>query len=231
MVPPSPESAFPAGFAPHPGARSGARLWLARHAEVHPQWRGRAYEGLDVPLSEAGLAWTRELAWRLAALAPSRVLASPLARALELGRQVAELADAPIDVDARIGEVRRGTWQGRRVKDLQREDPAAIAAFYADPWAFAGHGGESDAALAARVWPAIDELLARASGTLVVATHYNVIRVVAARALAITPARSFGLRIDPGRLLVLHDGPLGWRLLAANAEDPAALEPLACVQG
>jgi broad specificity phosphatase PhoE len=231
MLPPEPARTAPAAFEPHPGARSGVHLWLARHAAVHADWRGKAYEGLDVPLSAEGEAWTLELADRLAALRPDRVFASPLKRALDLGRAVAERSGAPLAVDPRLSEVRRGSWQGRAVEELYRADPAAIEAFYADPWTYDAHGGESDAALAARVWPAIEAALAGASGRVVVATHYNVIRVVVAGALGIPPPRSFGLRVDPGRLVLLHDGPDGWRLLAANTDHPASLEPSSLVPG
>jgi broad specificity phosphatase PhoE len=230
MRPPDPARAIPVGFEPHPGARTGVHLWLARHAEVHGDWRGRAYEGLDVPLSPDGEAWTRELAARLAELAPARVLSSPLKRALELGRQVAELSGAPLEVEPGLAEIRRGSWQGRAVEDLYREDPAAIEAFYADPWSWCGHGGECDATLAARAWPALEARL-EPGGPVVVATHYNVIRVIVACALGVPPARSFALRVDPGRLVLLHDGPEGWRLLTANTDHPGALDARSLVQG
>ncbi len=228
---PDPARTAPVPFQPHPGAGTGTFLWLARHAEVHPDWQGKAYGNLDVPLSREGEARTLELAAALAELRPRVVISSPLRRALDLGTRVSERSGAPLKIDPRLAEIQRGSWQGRKVEDLYREEPAAVEAFYADPWNWSGHGGESDAALCERVWPAIDALLERFNGKLVVTTHYNVIRVIAARALGIPPARSFAFRVDPGRLVLFHDAPGGWRLLAANADSPAELDPLSLHAG
>ena len=59
---------------------------------------------------------------------------------------------------------------------------------------------------------------------IAVAAHYNVIRVAAAYAVGIPPARSFGLRVDPGRAVLLRDGRLGWELVHTNVVGPIALE-------
>lgn len=208
---------------PHPGRGSGVELWLARHAEVHEDWRGKVYGNLDVPLSADGLARTRELAGALAGLPPAAVCSSPLERAWLLGRALAEASGAPLAVEAALAEIDRGRWQGRSVEALQRDEPERVRALYADPWRWREHGGESDACLAARAWPAVEALLERhADGAVVVTTHYNVIRVIVSAALGIAPARSFGLRIDPGRAALLADAPDGWRLCRSNVYAPAS---------
>ena len=204
------------------GPGRGTEVWLARHAEVHEDWRGRAYGDLDVPLSEDGRRRTRELARDLAGLRPARVLSSPLERALVLGRDVAERCGAPLEVLPGLREVHRGTWQGRRVDELSRDEPEAVRAFYADPWDWRGHGGESDAMIAARIAPVVrSELEELDGGRLLVTTHYNVIRVFALCALGIPAESSFALRVDPGRLVVMRDDPAGWRLLHSNLASPA----------
>jgi broad specificity phosphatase PhoE len=57
-------------------------------------------------------------------------------------------------------------------------------------------------------------------GPLALAAHYNVIRVLVARAIGIAPAHSFRLRVDLGAVTVLADDPGGWRLLRANVRGP-----------
>lgn len=217
-----PASARPQpSFRPQSAWGTDSYLWLVRHAEVHPDWQGRAYGNLDVPLSSAGEERTQELSRELAALPPRVVFSSPLARARALGESIAARSGAPLEVDERLAEIRRGSWEGRRVEELYRDEANAVACFYADPWSWCGHGGESDAALAARVWPAVGSALERhAGGTLVFTTHYNVIRVIASLALGMPPARSFAFRVDPGRLVLFHDAPGGWRLLTSNARAP-----------
>ena len=204
---------------PHPGRGSGVEVWLVRHAEVHEDWQGKAYGDLDVPLSASGRKRSGELARALARLRPAAVLSSPLERALELGRAVVERSGAPLVIEDDLKEIHRGRWQGLTVAELHRDEADAVRAFYADPWRWCGHGGESDARLAARVWPVVEKQLARRAGARVVlTTHYNVIRVIAAGALGIAPARSFAFRVDPGRAALLVDAPGGWRLRHSNVE-------------
>jgi broad specificity phosphatase PhoE len=163
---------------------------------------------------------------RFSALRPTRVLSSPLARSLEVGRALAEASGAPLVVEADLREIHRGSWQGRRVDELRATDADLLAAFYADPWTFRAHGGESDELLLARVWRVIEGALrgqeahADEPATLVLTVHYNVIRVVAAHLLGIRPDRSFAFRIDPARAALFEDSPLGWKLHAANVSGP-----------
>jgi len=210
----------------HSGFGTGTRVWLVRHAEVHADWKGIAYGDLDVPLSQEGEARTREMGrdyGRL--LAPDVVVSSPLARALLLGREVAAAAGVELIEDDGLREIHRGRWQGEKVEELHARHSAEVDAFYADPWGWAGHGGECDAALHARAWPVLERAVRRAEGgTALLATHYNTIRVLAAAALGVPPPRSFALRIDTGRAALLVDSPDGWLLVRSNVHTPAPPE-------
>jgi broad specificity phosphatase PhoE len=211
---------------PEPSFGSGTRVWLFRHAEVHEDWQGKAYGGMDVPLSERGRADTLRLGERFGGLPFRAVISSNLVRARLLGELLAERSGAPLIVSAGLAEIARGRWQGRTVADLHERSSDEVAAFYADPWHFNGHGGETDADVAARAWPVLAAALAEARGDprqrpLAVAAHYNVLRVLVARALGIPPSRSFRLRIDLGALTVLRDDPAGWRLERLNVRELA----------
>jgi broad specificity phosphatase PhoE len=199
-------------------------VWLLRHGAVEPGWSARAYGSLDAPLGERGRAETAALARAFAHSAPAFVLSSPLARARALGEALAASCAAPLELEPRLRELERGAFQGRARAELDC-DPS-WGAYCADPWAYAAHGGESDAALLARAWPVFESACQRAAGALVLcAGHYNVARVLAARALGLPPARSFALRLDTGCGLLLVDGPLGFELQHANAADPRAARP------
>ncbi len=212
----------PLELGPQPGRGSGARVWLARHAQVHEDWAGRAYGSQDVPLSEAGLARTEVLGASLAALPPTSVLASDLDRAARLGRAVAERAQAPLRFDAGLREVDRGAWQSCTVSDLRDHRAGELSEFYADPWTYRGHGGESDSDVARRAWPLLANALRDGGARPVLAAHYNVLRCLIAVALGLDPRRSFSLRLETGRAALLEDGPAGFRLLALNLADPGA---------
>lgn len=208
---------------PYSGRGTGTRLWLVRHAEVHADWQGVAYGMLDVPLSAEGEARTQELAEAFGAAEVERLLCSPLSRARALGTALAERLGVACELRPKLAEIHRGSWEGRRVDELYRDRPDEVRDFYADPWSWCGHGGECDGAVRARVVPLIDQALAEGGGgTLVAVTHYNVMRVFAAAALGMPPERSFALRIDPGRALLLLDAVGGWQLFHSNVRGPAA---------
>ena len=194
---------------PHRG--TGTRVWLVRHAEVHEDWQGKAYGCLDVPLSEDGLARTRQFAKALGSLPPDAVMSSPLQRAKQLADGIVETSGAPLTVDERLAEINRGDWQGLRVEELHERFEDEVRLFYGDPWSYRGHGGENDAMVFERAFAALDQALVDSGSerSLVFTTHYNVIRVLTARALDIDPARSFGLRVDPAHGVMLVDGANG----------------------
>jgi alpha-ribazole phosphatase len=79
-------------------------------------------------------------------------------------------------VDARLAEMDFGEWEGQLWDDVPRD---AIDAWAADPWRFAPPGGESGAALVARVsafWLALPE------GDHIVITHGGPLKVLVALA-------------------------------------------------
>jgi len=210
----------------HPGLGSGATVWLFRHGEVHEDWQGKAYGGADVPLSAAGERDTRAVAEAFAGQRPALVVASTLQRARVLGEALAASTGAPLELDAGLVEIARGRWQGMTVADLWRDHAADVAAFYADPWGWGEHGGETDRDVLARAWPVFERALRAAQGgTLFVAAHYNVIRVLLSRALGIPPEHSFRLRIDLSAICRLRDGPEGWLLERANVRRPDGAVP------
>ena len=79
--------------------------------------------------------------------------------------------------------------------------------------------GESDAAMAERAWPALERALGRGPRVLAVLS-YDVLRVSVACALGLEFARSIALRVDPGRVVLLRDDPIGWVLRRSNVLFP-----------
>jgi broad specificity phosphatase PhoE len=227
-----------------PSLGTSVRVWLVRHADVHDDWQTKAYGNLDVPLSEEGVLQTRALAQAFARTPLARVASSPLSRALLLGRGLAEATSAPLAVDDRLREVWRGNWQGLGVDEFRARWEAEREAFAADPWNWKGHGGESDADIWARAWPALQETVLAADEasregahasrdpaqggtassdrriTVALATHYNVIRVLATRLSGLRPSQSYSFRNDTARASLIVDGRDGWVLSCANVAGP-----------
>jgi len=224
---PIPHPEFPSDLdvpGPRPAASrgSGARLWLVRHAEVHADFENTAYGDSDVPLSPVGEEQTRALGRHFAHSSIAMVLASPLARARAMGTAIAKNARAALEIHPGLKEVSRGAWQGLPAAEFRALWQADREAFVRDPWRWKGHGGESDADLYARGWPAVESALdSAAGGTAVIASHYNLIRALVTGALGLGGRESFAFRNRPAHATLLVDAPAGWRLDARDVADPA----------
>jgi len=196
---------------------SGTRVWLLRHAEVHEDWHHKAYGSLDVPLSQRGIEQTEALVRTFRGAPLARVASSDLERARRLGRALAEASGAELVIDARWREVDRGAWQGIDAADFKARWEADAVAFFADPWRWRAHRGESDEQLFARVRPAFEDLVRAAGGaTVAAAAHSNVIRVLLGRLLGRTAFESYELKLDPAHAALVVDGPDGWVLERMN---------------
>ncbi|MFN6979601.1 MAG: histidine phosphatase family protein [Gemmobacter sp.] len=118
---------------------------------------------------------------RLAAELPpfAVVVTSPLTRCRALAEALAAARGVPLAVDPRIAEMDFGTWEGRPWAAIPR---AEIDAWAADLMHACPHGGETVAALAARVGAALGDWRASPAPRLAV-THAGVVKAVrAARA-------------------------------------------------
>jgi broad specificity phosphatase PhoE len=176
------------------------RAILVRHAEPDESVRGCVYGRLDVPLSPVGRARAEELA----ALLPAGPLyTSPLLRARETA---AALGSAVVVDDLR--ELDFGELEGLPVAEALARFPAQ-AGWTAAPAAAVFPGGESVAALRARVLAAVGELVRRHEGaTFVVVSHSLPIRVVLADALGLSPDSLFRFELSYSGISVVewHDG-------------------------
>lgn len=153
----------------------------------------------DEPLEERALV-------RAATVKPmirraDRAWTSPALRA----RQTAAAFGLDAVAEPALRDVDSGRWSGRRLEEIQAEEPDGVIAWLADPEA-APHGGEALAALLRRAASWLDER-AGDSGHGIAVTHASVIRAAILHALE-APASSFR-RIDIAPLSLAelsHDG-------------------------
>ena len=202
--------------------------WWVRHAPVVGQ-QGRLYGSLDVDCDCADTASFRALA---AALPRDATwVATPLSRTQETARAIARHhPDAPQDfhIEPAFIEQDFGAWQGRRYAEMDAADDAAWQDFWQAPAVGVPPGGESFAAVGARVATAIAALTRRHAGQDIVCIgHGGPIRAALALALAATPQQALAFAVDACSLTRLEhfdDGsnaaaePLGgsWRIAGVN---------------
>jgi broad specificity phosphatase PhoE len=181
-------------------------LLLVRHA---PSAATRRFAfPADEPLDEGGRRQAAALAGRLDAEA---AVTSPARRCRETAR-LAGFADARPEPG--LAELDFGSWAGRDPRQLGREVPEALAAWYRDPGS-APHGGERLTDLAERVVAALDGL--RDAGRTVVVTHGGPIKVAVLAALQAPLEAIWHVDVSPCAVTELHARPGGgWTLRTCN---------------
>lgn len=163
------------------------QLYLIRHPapQIAP---GVCYGRSDLLLAEPAAVAAGRLRDELPAGLP--VVSSPARRCLELAQA---LHPAP-QADVRLWEVDFGAWEGLPWDAIDR---TALDAWAADPFGFAPPGGESPAAMAARVVAFADSL--DRARDLVVVGHHGPLRVLIAHLLGLPLTASLQLHLDFAR--------------------------------
>jgi len=135
-------------------------LLLLRHGRTEWNHVGRAQGHADVPLDETGRAQAAAVAPLVAAMRPSRLWSSDLARASETAAYVAKACGLPVEEDARLREFSVGERTGLTWAESVERFPW-IASGVGLGQRLAGiPGAESDDDVRARIVPAVEECLA-----------------------------------------------------------------------
>jgi broad specificity phosphatase PhoE len=204
-------------------------LVLLRHGRTAWNAEGRAQGHIDVPLDAIGRAQAAAVAPVIAALAPSYVWSSDLARAAETAEVVAAACGLPIARDPRLREYGMGERSGLTIPEFAAAFPSEHARWLADggPGQSADSvpGAESTADVLARVLPALrDAMRAVEPGeTGVVVGHGAAMRVALVAFLDWERSAALRLRaLENCAWAVVDDSGLGHapRLAAYNRLAP-----------
>jgi broad specificity phosphatase PhoE len=171
-------------------------ILLIRHGETEWSVSGQHTGNTDIPLTDAGRRQGEALGRRLTAWNFTRVLSSPLSRALETCR-LAGLGDrAEITEDLREWDY--GEYEGRRTADIRQERPGWTV------WAGGVPGGETVEEVGRRADRVLEQARA-AGGDVALFAHGHMLRVIGARWVELPPA--FGARLGLSTATI---SVLGW---------------------
>ncbi len=169
-------------------------LWLARHGETRWSLSGRHTSATDVPLTANGAQQARALGAMIGAHPFSRVLSSPLARALDTAR-LAGFADR-VEVSDLLREYDYGAYEGRTTADIQLERPGW------DLFRDGCPGGESPDEMATRMEGFLAQL-GGAEGDVLLFGHGHSLRALAATYLDAPIGLAARLSLGAGSLSIL----------------------------
>ncbi len=163
---------------PTPEPVGGHDVWLVRHGETEWARLGRHTGRTDIPLTDTGREQARAIGRRLARHPFAVVMTSPLSRATETTDLAGYGHVAVTDPDLREWDY--GDFEGRLTADIRSEYPGWT--IWRGPWP----GGETIDQVATRA----DRVIARiraADGDVLLVAHGHLLRVLAARWLALPP--------------------------------------------
>ena len=163
---------------------AATRLFVIRHGEVEPDWQGRIYGSLDVPLSGRGMEDGSRVARILRGTHLDLVVSSGLARTEHMAACLRESRALARMDDPSMRELERGEWAGLTRSELDLRWPGAWAAWFANPATTRPPGGESLNDLFLRVRPRVDHWAGQhPRGAIALITHGWVVRVLVCRAI------------------------------------------------
>lgn len=188
-------------------------IYLARHgqSEWNADTAGDRLNGrTDVELTAEGYRQAACLARALSSVRLAAVYCSPLRRARETARAVAEQQGLPLISKEWLSEIECGAWEGLTLLEAETKDSAYYVRWLNDPALFPFPEGEGVYDVAARVMPRLAQLALQHDGeTILLVSHKIVSCVILAHYLGVHPA---GAR----RLVPQHTAALNCLVVEAS---------------
>jgi broad specificity phosphatase PhoE len=199
-------------------------ILVMRHGETDWNRDFRVMGSEPVPLNADGRAQCASAGRLLRDFAITRIVTSPLVRAMESAEIVAGEIGVDVSTDADLEEVRFGRWQGLTYDEIRGE--AEYRAFMADPLANRTPGGETILDVQRRGLAGL-ERIAPGENVLFV-SHGDIIRTTLCHFLAIPVTEFRRVRIDNCGISAasLRDGRAEVRFVNLLADPDRAWRPL-----
>lgn len=184
-------------------------LIIVRHGRTDANASGLLLGHLDPSLDDEGRRQALALARAVGPV--DRVVSSPLLRAQE----TAAAFGCAVETDARWIELDYGALDGRPINAV----PASLWSQWRSDIHFAPEGGESLAALGARVRDACVDLAEDAAArTVVVVTHVSPVKAAAAWAMGVDDEVTWRMHVSPASITRIGSGMAGAPVLSSFNE-------------
>lgn len=182
------------------------RLLLIRHGEVLSNRELRYVGSRDEPLADSGIQQAERLAAALSALPVQAIYSSPLSRARETGRRIAEARDVPLRLEPRLREQSFGEWEGLSRAEVMASDAERLLRWEAD-LGTSPPGGDSLESVQTRMLEFVGDLARDHPGEWVaLVSHVGPIKALLCAALGAPLATARRMFLDPGTLSVIDWG-------------------------
>lgn len=169
-------------------------LYVLRHGQTQWNVEGRMQGRLDSPLTDEGRDQVQRHGQFLGGQPVSRVILSPLGRAIESANLLNSHLQVPMQQDDRLAERDCGSWGGLLVADIEKHFPRAWQDRLSEPYLHRPPGGENHQDLLDRTSPLLESLFELAGEHVVLMSHAIVSRVVLMYFLGLLPEQAMAVR-------------------------------------
>ena len=179
------------------------RVYLVRHGQTESSAR-KAYSGRsDIALTEEGREQARAAAVKLACKGVDGVFSSPLSRARDTARAIADATGAPLTVDERLTEVDYGGFEGLDRAAASERFGQAFDDWRADPFGAPVPGMEPLGEALERARAATADALAACARPVIVG-HQGILRIVLIALGELAPEDYFTLRLHEADPIIVR---------------------------
>lgn len=180
------------------------RLFLIRHGETSWNRESRYISSTDLDLTEKGKAQVLALSKRLAGESISRVYSSPLRRACQTAKAIAEPHGLRVKVLRDLREVDFGFWEGLTYGEIKGRYGDLIDRWSSDPTSVAIPGGESWLEVVERVREVFRKIFREnPESKVAVVTHGGVIKCMISNILDTDRLSLWKIRQDSASLTIV----------------------------
>jgi len=187
------------------------RIFLIRHGETKGNREGYFRGRSDFPLNENGIRQAKALGEALKNSGIQVIYSSPLSRAFETARWVAETTDAEILIEEGFNNINLGPWEGRKKDEIKKKYPEEFKTWITIPEKLNLDGVESVLQVQDRsvktLKKIINELSEREIQTFAVVTHRAVLKPLIAGVLDIKIPFFWKIHVDTSSYSILDYSP------------------------
>ena len=153
---------------------------IVRHGQSKANKEGYLVGNMEAPLSELGEKQAKAVSeYILKAYKVDVIYSSPLSRAINTIKGVADALNLPINTEDKLTEFNFGKWEGLTLEEIKNEFDDGYSKWAKDPGVFVPNGGESMAQLQTRVVEKLKEIGKKEDGkTVLIGSHSSVIRAL-----------------------------------------------------
>jgi broad specificity phosphatase PhoE len=191
---------------------------LVRHGETAGNREGLFRGRKDFPLNQNGIAQADLLAQELTEWPLSAIYSSPLSRALDTARRVAEPHLLPVVQEPDLTNIDLGDWEGRLKSEIERDYPDLWHTWIHNPEDLRREGAETLAHVQERSFRVLERIVAANRKRMVaIVSHRAVLKPLLARCLGITEPHFWRIHLDTAAYSILEHLPdRGYMLTLLN---------------